>query len=108
MRAGAITLVSFHDFVLSTQLQQSLTSAKEDGFHIFSIKDNGIGIEPQYYDRIFRIFQRLHSKEKFGGTGIGLSICRRIIERHGGRIWVESDQVNGSIFRYSIPVNHVF
>jgi PAS domain S-box-containing protein len=109
----------YGDVVLITQLFQNLignaikfrddkkpeikiTSKRKNGEYIFGVEDNGIGIKDEYAEKIFVIFQRLNSRDKYPGTGIGLSICKKIVERHGGKIWVESEPGKGSKFYFTI------
>ncbi len=87
----------------SRPLVVRVSARQERGQWVVSVADNAIGIAPDYSERIFRIFQRLHTRDRFEGTGIGLAICKRIVERHGGRIWVDSVPGEGSAFSFTLP-----
>jgi light-regulated signal transduction histidine kinase (bacteriophytochrome) len=80
-----------------------VSARREGAAWVFAVSDNGIGIEPEYFDRIFLMFQRLHTKAEYPGTGIGLAICRKVIERHGGRIWLASEFGKGTTFYFTLP-----
>jgi chemotaxis family two-component system sensor kinase Cph1 len=87
------------DRPLEIQIKSQLEG---DEWH-FVFSDNGIGIQDKYFDKIFKVFQRLHTREEYPGTGIGLALCKRIVDRHGGRIWVESEAGVGSSFHFTLP-----
>ncbi len=84
-----------------------VSAERRDEMWLFSVRDNGIGIAPAYHKRVFLLFQRLHTAQAYPGTGIGLAVCRKIVQAHGGEIWVESEAGQGSTFKFSLPAEEV-
>lgn len=84
-------------------LRIHVSARSETGRWVFSVRDNGIGIDPRYAEKVFVIFQRLHPRSAYPGTGIGLALCQRSVQRHGGRIWFESEPEQGTTFHFTLP-----
>lgn len=111
VQADPTQLTQLFQNLISNAIKFGHESAPQIGIHasrqeqawLFSVQDNGIGIDPQYAERIFVIFQRLHNRIDYSGTGIGLAICKKIVERHGGRIWVQSEVGQGATFYFTLP-----
>lgn len=85
-----------------------ISAKKKDNQWLFAVQDNGIGVDPKFSERIFEVFKRLNKRDEYPGTGIGLSICKKIVERHGGQIWIEAEPGKGSIFYFTLPITQKF
>jgi chemotaxis family two-component system sensor kinase Cph1 len=111
LMASEATLIQLFQNLLANALKYRsneppkihVSAVREGSEWVFSVRDNGIGIDPRHARQIFGVFKRLHPHDKYSGTGIGLAICQKIVERYGGRIWVESQLGQGSDFKFAIP-----
>jgi len=95
--------IKFRKPEVPPKIHISARKDEESNEYVFSVQDNGIGMDPQYAKRIFIIFQRLHARNEYSGTGIGLAVSKKVVERHGGHIWVKSKPGKGSVFYFTIP-----
>src|SRR5262249_39783761 len=111
VRGNSLALVQLFQNLISNAIKYrsaeepriEISAERQDGPWRFSVRDNGIGISPAYHQRIFRLFQRLHTAHEYPGTGIGLALCKKIVQTHGGDIWVESEAGKGSTFMFTLP-----
>jgi light-regulated signal transduction histidine kinase (bacteriophytochrome) len=91
-------------FFKKKPLQIQVGSENRENEWLFWVRDNGIGIEPRFFEKIFELFQRLHTREEYPGAGLGLSVCKKTVELHGGKIWCESELGKGTCFYFTIPM----
>lgn len=96
--------MKFHREGVAPRLLIECGREDESGRFLFTLSDNGIGIAPEFVDKVFIIFQRLHGRDSYGGTGIGLALCKKIVEHHGGTIWIDTTYTDGTRFVFTLPI----